>query len=266
MRIRFAWLAFIILCVSPLGAIASSNPIPGVGIVVKRPPGSSTAFVIPGGFFGAGSSPFSGTVGMEGRCSHDCGGCDNNCAGNEDNPDGRMDFSYDVETGPFTITMPAMTLHVIEEIEYLVETFPYKVRATARISGPDPSPDDPVTGVFNLQAGEALYAGGWGKIDNSELPVHCTITFFDDVTGLQVGGVIEQDLLLTLQGSDVPVARAADGTPSGRMVMGSDLSSIVPFTYASADGELSIKMLSLYTTGPVATEGRTWGGVKALYR
>lgn len=265
MRIRSAFVA-IALCAIPLVALASSNPIPGVGIVVKRPPGSSTALVIPGGFFGAGSSPFTGTVGLEGRCSYDCGGCDNNCAGNEGNPDGRIDFSYDVETGPFDMGMQGMTLHVIEPIEYIVETIPFKARATVRVSGPDPSPDDPAPGVLNLEAGQVLASGGWGKVDNSEIAVHCTITFVDDVTGLSVGGTIEEDFVLVLEDSELPVARIADGTPSGRMAMGSDLVNTVPFTYASAGGELSIKMLSLYQQAPVPTQGKTWGGIKALYR
>src|SRR4051794_23708148 len=103
--------ALALLVALPALSLASSNPIPGVGIVVKRNPGSSTALVIPAGFFGAGSSPFSGSVALEGRCSHDCGGCDNSCASTPGSPDCRLDYATSSFTGPLDLTMPATTLY-----------------------------------------------------------------------------------------------------------------------------------------------------------
>ncbi len=265
MQTRSLALAVAMACLLPASVIATTNPIPGIGVVIKRHPGSSSALVVPGGFFGPGSEPFTGTVGLEGRCSHDCGGCDDNCAGSEGNPDGRIDYSMEVATGPFQMEMPATTMYSVAPIEVMIDGVPTFFDVFVMISGQSPPAGDPATGTLTLQSG-SLDIGTWQKVDNSEFSVRCSITFADASTGVAAGSSIELDLQLELQETDLPVARIADGTASGYMVLGKGASSVVPFTFASAGDELVMTMLCLYEPTPVPVQSTSWGKVKALYR
>lgn len=263
MKVRY--LLSLLLLVLPSLCAASSNPIPGVGIVVKRPPGSSTAFVAPAGFFGAGSAAFAASVPMEGRCSHDCGGCDNNCATHAGVPDSRFDYASSSSSGPFDMSMQSTTLYSTSPIKVSVNGVDRFFHVFVTISGPGAAPDDPIPGTFTLPPGQSLDLGAASTVASSSLDLHATTTFEDATTGIAAGSSIEQDVHLVLQEPNLPVARVANGTPSGAIVLGSDGSSAVRFNYASPGG-LLISCLSLDASSPVASRSTTWGAIKTHYR
>jgi len=260
MRFRAAVLSLAVLIVLPVQVLASSNPIPGVGIVVKRPPGSSTAFVLPGGFFGIGSPPFSGSVGLQGRCSNECGGCDSDCGGGP--PEGRIDYAADGSAGPFDQSMTAMTLYSVAPIAVGGSSFDVFVT----ISGPGPLSDDPIPGTLAIPSGASLGVGELSSVSSSSLDLHATITFADHATGIAAGSSLEKDVHLTLQDSALPIARMADGTAAGHIVLGGNGATVTPFTYASSGGEMSLRMLTLEPGSPVPTRAKTWGAVKLIAR
>lgn len=246
----------------------ANNPIPGVGIIVKRNPCCSSArIVIPGGFFAPGSVPFDADVALEGRCSHDCGGCDNNCAGSP-TPDGRFDYAADTNAGPFDVSMTATTLYSQNPIEVSINGVPSFFDVFVELSGPGPEADDPILGTMTLAPGTSLDPGTTAPVADAFLDMTYKITFHDHTTGEQVGAFLAGDLETILKnlGLLTPAARVANGTPSGAIVLGFDGATAAQFTFASANDELVIKILSLYQQGPVATQPVTWGAVKALYR
>ena len=263
----------IISLVLPLGVCEAANPIPGIGIVVKHckcPPTwaccSSAAARTTGGFFGPGSDPFDGFVGLEGRCSHDCGGCDNGCGGSGSSPDGRIDYAAEGASGPFEMSMQSTVLYSIAPIQISINGVDSFFDVFVSISGQGPLPDDPIPGMVTLPTGQTLDVGTSSQVYGSFLDLHCTITFADAVTGAAAGTAIEQDLHLALQDAGLPIKRLADGTAGGQIVLGLDGANLVPFTYSSAGGELTMKMYSLYQEAPVSVGARTWGALKTLYR
>jgi hypothetical protein len=264
MRIRSFLSALILMLLISTEVRAASNPIPGVGIVVKRNPGTSSALVLPAGFFGPGSQPFEGRVGLQGRCSHDCGGCDNDCAGSESNPDGRIDYAYDVLTGPFDVIMQSTTLYSDAPIEVMIDGAPSFFDVFVTISGQFPPADDPVIGALHLASG-SLDIGVTATVRDANGNFHCHITFADHTTGMIAGSSVEMDLHMEMQDSSVAITRLADGTPSGVMVLGRGVSSTDPITFASAGGELELKILSLYTPASVPVQSTTWENMKLLY-
>lgn len=266
MHIRSSLLSVAISCLVSIGVAVAGNPIPGVGIVVKRNPGTGGGMVVPGGFFGPGSEPFEGFVAMEGGCSYDCGGCDDDCAGRENDPDGRIDYEAEFATGPFTMIMPPMVMHSIAPIQVSINGVDTFFDILVTVSGPVARPDEPLDGLVYLLPGQSLETGTSSVVLESSLDLHCTFTFFDHTTGIAAGSTIEQDFHLTLENVALPITRVADGTPGGRIVLGMAGSDMVPFQYSSADGQLVIKMLSLYEPAPVSVQEASWGKVKALYR
>lgn len=267
MRLTFAICGLALVLAG--AAEAASNPIPGVGIVVKRNPGSSTAFsapglpAIPAGFFGPGSEPFSDVVGLQGGCSFRCDGCDDDCDG--DTSDSRIDYVEDTDTGIFaTATAPA-TLYSVAPIQVAVNGVASFFDVFVEISGPGLVPGAPIPGSLQLPPGVTLVPGTSAVVAASSCDVHARYTFADATTGAPVGQVIEADFPLVLQESSLPIARQNDGTPAGRIVLGLDGSTAVPFTYASAGGALIIQMKSL-TEAPVGVEDASWGSLKSLFR
>ena len=248
-------------------ADASSNPIPGVGIVVKRNPGTSTAFAAPGlpaipaGFFGPGSAPFAGAVGLQGQCSQNCGGCDNDCGGNTS--DSRIDYVEDTDTGIFATEMARASLYSTAPIEVAVNGVASFFDVFVEIRAPGPVADAPIPGSLQLPPGVTLAPGSSAIVAASSCDVHARFTFADATTGAAVGQVIEADLHLVLQESSLRIARIGD--VHQRLVLGSDGSTAVPFTYASAGGALILQMKSL-TEAPVSVEGANWGSFKSLFR
>lgn len=263
-RFRRLVLALPLLLVLPAVSHASSNPIPGVGIVVKRNPGSSTAFVVPGGFLGAGSAPFAGTVGLKGRCSFECGGCDTDCGGGP--PDTRLDYSEDTSSGPFDVSMGATTLYSTDPIAVDVGGSSSFFDVFVTLSGPGPLADDPVPGTFTLPSGSALDLATSSTVASSSLDLHASITFADHTTGIAAGSSLEEDLHLDLLGAGLPVARVADGTATGHVVMGGNGATVTAFTYANAGGGLRLQMLSLEAGAPVPVHAHSWGALKSVYR
>jgi hypothetical protein len=216
--------------------------------------------VVPGGFFGSGSAPFSGDVGFEGRCSYQCGGCDSDCGGGP--PDGRIDYSTDSSSGPFDASLTAMTLYSVDPIAVGGSFFDVFIT----ISGPGPLADDPIPGTVAIPPGASLDLGGASTVASSSVDLHATMTFADHVTGVAAGSALEQDLHLTLQDAALPIARVADGTTAGHIVLGGTGATVTPFTYASAGGEWSLRLLSLEPGAPVPARAKSWGAVKTMYR
>jgi hypothetical protein len=250
-------------------AEAASNPIPGIGIVVKRQPGSSTAIggpglpPIPAGFFGPGSEPFSGVVGLQGQCSQNCGGCDDDCDGDVD--DSRIDYVEDTDTGIFATALARLSLYSTSPIEVAVNGVASFFDVFVEIRAPGLVPDAPIPGSLQLPPGVTLLPGTSAVVAASSCDVHARFTFADATTGAAVGQAIEVDLPLVLQETSLPIARQNDGTPAGRIVLGLDGSTAVPFTYASAGGALVLQMKSL-TEAPVGVEGASWGSLKSIFR
>lgn len=266
MRLRDLAFSALLIGSFPVVALANnlqSNPIPGVGIVVKRNrPGSSTAFAAPGGFFGPGSEPFTGFVPMEGRCSHECGGCNTVCG----TPDGRIDYAADAPSGPFDLSMASMTLYSVTPIPVDIGGATSLFDVVVTLSGPGPLADDPIPGSLALPPAGSLGLGGTSTVQSSAIDLHATITFADHATGVAAGGSLEQDLHLTLQEVALPIARVLDGTSTGHIVLGGDGASVRTFTFASSGDELRIGFLSNEQGAAVPVRARSWGAVKSMYR
>ena len=257
MRCRYLLFAVVLVCLSSVVvdvALASSNPIPGVG------------FTLPAGFFGPGSEPFDGFVTMEGQCSHSCGGCDDNCASSPGSSDSRMDYSMDVPTGPFDMTMHATTMYSVAPIQVMINGVASFFDVSVEMSGPAPANDDDIVGTMALAPGESLDVGTSAHVLSSSLDVFYTITFADASTGIAAGTAITGELETVLKNLGLLATRVAAGGPGGTIVMGYDGSSTAQFTYASSNDDLVLNLLSLYQSGPVPTTNASWGAVKALYR
>ncbi|MEQ1832039.1 MAG: FlgD immunoglobulin-like domain containing protein [Candidatus Eisenbacteria bacterium] len=246
MRIRrlLPLLALLLALPAPAGA---SNPIPGVGIVVKRNPGSSTALVVPGGFFGAGSSAFSGTVSLEGRCSHDCGGCADVCA---TNPDSRIDYASTSLSGPFDVSLPPTLLYSTSPISVSVGGSLHLFDVVVALSGQSPVPGSPVSGQLLLAPGGVLDPGSSAIVLSSSFDLHQSVTFVDRATGQALGSSLELDVQVSLQEQGTPIACVADGTPTGHIVLGQGSSSTQTCTFSSADGSLVLSALSVVAPPP----------------
>jgi hypothetical protein len=135
------------------------------------------------------------------------------------------------------------------------------------LSGPGPESDDAIPGMLLIAPGESLDNGTSATVADGTLAISYTIKFVDTSTGEFAGAAITGDLETILKNLGLlTVARMADGTPAGHIVLGYDGLGAVAFEYASANDELVIKMLSLLPSGPVSTEARSLGAVKALYR
>jgi hypothetical protein len=275
MRVNpFLPVLFIISLALPLQVHAGSKPVPSIGIVVKRcncPPKyaccSQAAVGTPAGFFGPGSAQFAGAVGLEGRCSHDCGGCGNDCGGSGSSPDGSIGYLVDGAGGPFEMSMQSTVLYSVAPIQVSINGVDSFFDVFVSISGQGPLPDDPIPGMVTLPAGQTLDVGTSSQVLSSYLDLHCTITFADAITGEAAGAAIEQDLHLALRDAGLPIARVADGTAEGGpIVLGLDGANLQPFTYSSAGDELTVQMYSLFQAAPVSAGARTWGALKTRYR
>ena len=263
--------AVLLACGFGVPAARASNPIPGVGIVIKQckcPPAwkccSAVTARMAAGFFGPGSAPVDSGVTLIGRCSHDCGGCETDCGGGP--PDGRFDFAADSPSGPFEVSMAPMTLYSADPISIDVGGSVASLDVIVTLSGLGPLADDPISGTLAIPSGAALLPGAATTVQSSSLDLHATITFADHVTGVPVGGSVEQDLHLTLQEAALPIACIADGSLTGHLVPGGNGATVTPFTFASAGGELQVQMRSLEAGAPVPARSRSWGTLKTVYR
>jgi hypothetical protein len=219
MQMRRLLLGLVLSLALPVSVVYAGNPIPGVGIIVKRNPCCSSAkVVIPGGFFGPGSAPFSGTVAMEGRCSHDCGGCDNNCAGSP-TPDGRLDYAADSNAGPFEVTMAAATMYSTTPIEVSINGVPSFFDVFVELSGPGPESDDAITGTMTLAPGSSLDPGTSAPVADVSLDITYKITFHDHTTGDPAGAFLTGDLETILKnlGLLVPLHASPTELPPVRL-------------------------------------------------
>jgi hypothetical protein len=243
------------------------NPVPGIGIIVKKhPPGSgyfgaSGLAAIPAGFFGPGSEPFAGEVGLQGQCSFDCGGCDNDCGGSTS--DSRIDYVEDTLTGIFATEMAPASLYSTAPIEVAVNGVVSFFDVFMEIRGPVPGASIP--GSLQLPPGVTLVPGSSAVVAGSSCDLHARFTFADATTGAVVGQAIEQEFHLVLQEANLPIARVNNGSTAGRIVLGLDGTATVPFTYASAGGALILQMKSL-TEAPVGVDDASWGSLKSLFR
>lgn len=274
---RFRPLAFT-LVVALVSALASMSPtpctanrIPGIPLIIRCPcPGlpyvestrcctkKSTSRVA-GGIV-PGSAAFDEPVLLQGQCAYACSPGDPG--------DGRIDYDADADVGPFTMTLPAMTLHSNGPIQVDVNGVltPFDVIVT--MSGLSPAPDDPMTGLFALPPGSSLPLGATGQVASSGLDVHATTTFVNALTGEQAPAVIEEDFHLTLftfTPDPLPVTRVADGTAVGSIVLGLGAPPVV-FGYSSPDNNLVLNLQSLFDAAPTPTRNATWGSLKTLYR
>ena len=285
MRVHSVMPTLIALLVLPIGVYASSNPIPGVGIVVKHcstgglPSLRAGGFgiqnhckptkrvMIPGGFFGPGSAAFDEIVPIDGRCGHACGGCDSDCSGMEDNPDGRIDYASEGVMGPFDMIMPSTVLYSRQPIMVNVDGVDTFFDVFVTISGLGALPDDPIQGRLTLPSGGTLGVGTSSQVEGSFIDLHSTMTFANASTGEAAGSAIEEDLHLEIHDPvGLPLTRVADGTAVGRIVLGLDGSNLQAFTFVSANDELALRMRSLYQFPPVPVKARTWGALKTSYR
>ena len=271
MRHAAAALSFAVLLSCSLGvpAARAGNPIPGVGIVIKKckcPPDwkccSAVTLRLLGGFFGPGSAPVDSGVTLQGQCSEACGGCDSDCGGGP--PDGHFDFAADVPGGPFEVTLSPLTLYSSEPLPVAMGGGVALFDVVVTLSGPGPLADDPIPGALAIAAGTTLVPGTATSVASSALDLHATITFADHATGVPVAGSLEQDLHVTLQDAALPIACLADGSPTGHLVPGGNGATVTPFEYAG-DG-LYLRMLSLEPGAPVPARARSWGRVKVVYR
>jgi hypothetical protein len=277
MPVRCFLPALIVSLLVPAAAHASSNPIPGVGIVIKCPCGGSSgsfieahcctkkAIQLVGGFFGPGSAPVDQIIDMEGRCANACNGCADECPAD---PDGRIDYASDGPAGPFEMILPSTVLYSRQPIQVdmgggVLQS--YDVIVT--LSGLGSPPGSPFHGVLSLPSGASLDVGTSSQVETSSIDLHSTMTFVDASTGDPSGSAVEEDLHLDVHDPlQPPLARVADGTPGGRIVLGSDGSSVAIFSYTSPNDELTILMQSLYDFSPTGVVGRSWGAVKTIYR
>jgi hypothetical protein len=268
MRIPIA-LCGIALALALASPAEAGKPISGIGIVVKKNPGTGNRFgapglpAIPADFFGPGSEPFAGQVGLQGQCSQNCNGCDNDCGG--DVSDSRIDYVEDTDTGTFATAMARAALYSTAPIQVAVNGVASFFDVFVEIRAPGPVPDAPIPGSLLLPPGVTLAPGTSAVVATSSCDVHARFTFTNAATGAVVGQAIEADLHLVLQESNLPIARLADGTPAGHIVLGLDGSTTVPFTYASAGNALFLQVKSL-AEAPVGVEGASWGTVKSLFR
>jgi hypothetical protein len=251
---------------------ASANRIPGIPIMIKCPcPGpvyvesqrcctkKATTLVV-GGLV-PGSAPVETSVLLQGRCAYSC---------NPGDPgDDRIDYDTNGDAGPFTMTLPSMTLYSSTPIQVDVSGVMTPFDVVVTLSGPAPQADDPMQGEFSLPSGSSLSLGASAQVASSTLDLHATTTFFNALTGVQANAVIEQDFhlnLFTFTPDALPVTRVADGSTEGGIVMGFGGSSPDVFGYASSDGDLVLNLQSLYDAGAVPVKPATWGALKAIYR
>jgi hypothetical protein len=259
MRIRRLSLAVALSLAIPFAVAQAGNPIPGVGIVVKKckctNPCCTTARIsVPGGFFGPGSPAFDGTIGMQGR--------------EDGTADGRIDYSSDTNAGPFVMTMAAMTLYSQDPIQVDLSGVPSFFDVSVELSGPGPESNDPIPGTMTLAPGTSLDPGTVVPVAAASLGITYKIMFHDHTTGEQAGTFIAGDLEAILKNLGLlnSAACVADGTPTGHIVFGSDGATASDFAFGSANDELVIQMLSLDQLGPVSAQATTWGAVKSMYR
>ncbi len=267
MRIPIAFCG-IALALALAGPADAGNPIPGVGIVVKRNPGSGGNFAAPGlpaipaGFFGPGSASFAGAVGLESQCSALCGHCDADCNGG---PDDRLDYVENADPGTLAMELAPVSLYSAAPIQVAVNGVVSFFDVFMELRCPGPVPGARIPGALQLPPGATLAPGTSAVVAASSLDVHARFTFADAATGAAVGQAIEQDFHLVLQESNLPIARLNDGTQAGKIVLGLDGSTAVPFTYASAGGALVVQLKSL-TEAAVADQSASWGSLKSLFR
>ena len=274
MRIRSTQFATILSLIAISGAsTAWANPIPGIPIIIRCPcPGP--VYVESGrcctkrhvsaarGALGPDSAPVDEAVLLQGPCAYACG---------PGSPgDGRIDYDTSSDAGPFAMSLPSMTLFSSTPLQVEVDGVLTPFDVVVTLSGQAPQADDPLAGMLTLAAGSSLPPGATAQVAGSQLDLHATTTFVNALTGEPSSAVIEEDLhldLFTFTPAALPVARLADGTAEGNIVLGLGGDGLpVVFGYASANNELVLNLESLYDAGTVSATPATWGALKASYR
>lgn len=264
-----------VLCAVTLGTAGeglATKTVPGVGVVVKKHPGSEADFgapllpPIPADFFHPGSEPFTGEIRLLGPLSVSCPSCDEDSNGlPPEAADSRIDYVEETPSEPFVMELAPVVL-VSEEpipVNSGASTSLFDVFVT--IGAQSTVPDAPALGLLQCAPGAILLPGSVSSVASSFLDVRCTFTFADASTGETAGSAIVHEFRLHLQEADLPVTRVADGTEDGRIVIGLDGLTTLPFTYASSGGELTLNLRSMYAESPVTAETRSWGAVKELF-
>lgn len=252
----------LVLCLVAGTVLAASIPVPGVGVVVKKHPGNcsarfgETGFPVPADFFGPGSEPFVGTVGLQGPCDLPCDPC--NC------DDLRLDYSMDSPAGPFDTELVAMTLHSVAPITVTgaggVDSF-FDIWVELRGTGGALA----VGGSLAIEPGTALLPGASSFVVDSFFDIEYRIRFTEAGTTTPAGQEIVGSLRLDLQGTGLPIACLDDGGATGVIVLGRDDLGVHPFTFADSGGLLSLEMES-DAEGVVGEQAGTWSALKVLYR
>ena len=250
-------------------APTQGNPVPGIGIIVKKHPPGGAHFTSPGlpaipaDFFGPGSAPFEGMIALEGQCSHDCGGCDNDCGGSAS--DSRMDYVGGATPEAWAVTVAPARMYSVSPIAVAVGGVTSYFDVVVALDGQGPAADDPIVGGLLLPPGTSLEPGTSSSVSEAYLDVHCRFSFTDAASHAEMPGAIEQDFHLVLQEGGLPVARVTDGTTAGHIVLGSDGTTVLPATFSSVGGAFIMQVKSLLEL-PVGVRNGSWGTLKVRYR
>lgn len=155
--------------------------------------------------------------------------------------DGRIDYETDSDAWPFALSLPSMTLFSSTPVQVEVDGVMTPFDIVVTLSGPAPQADDPLAGMLTLAAGSSLPPEATAPVASSQLDLRATTTFINALIGEPSSAVIEADLnldLFTFTPAALPVARRADGTAEGNIVLGLGGDGLpVVFGYASADNE-----------------------------
>jgi hypothetical protein len=257
-------MTILILSLAAGSVLAASVPVPGVGVVIKKHPGSSHARfgtgdlpAIPADFFGPGSLPFEGLVGLQGPCELPCDPC--NCN------DLRIDYSMDSASGPFDTEMVALTLHstapiVVGNLSGVDSFFDVWVEISAVGGG------SPVTGGLSIEPGTALLPGTTSFVVDSFFDIEYRISFSEPGSLVRLpAGPFVRVATLEFQSISPPIACLDDGSSTGVLVLGSNGLAAQPFIYGTIGGELTLEMESV-SEAVVGAESASWGAMKHRFR
>lgn len=206
---------------------STGDPLPGIDVLVRKEPICPCTLIIKGAidlpplppdFFGPGSDPFTGEIFME-------------WIDDDSDDDDWIDLDYVEGATPnvYETQLEPLTLTSVEPIDVGGGAF-YDVTYT--ISADGLPPGEPVAGSVILLPGQTLSPGSSHLVVDSFFDIAYRIEFSEAGTGNPAGTPITGTTQLQLQDIDLPIYRRADG----RVVLGSDGSSIVPVQFASPGG------------------------------
>lgn len=261
-----------IACVSALvfvsvatSVLAASNPIPGIGVVIKK--GSSSAATrvtfgtgslpeVPANFFDPGSEPFSGTVALDPVCGFPCGpcGCD----------ESRIDYSTETPAGPFDTEMLPITLRSVSPITVTnasgVDSF-FDVWVEVLGSGGAST----ISGSLTIQPGALLVPGTSTFVVDSFFDITYRISFTEPGSMAPVSPPLTGDLRLDMQTTDMPITCYDDGSSTGVFLLGiSAQGGNVPIILADVQATLSLELDSVFSP-PVSGGKTSWSNLKSRF-